>query len=64
MFLLSDDQKKALAAAAINAEAKAAKSLLQKRRGGLADYEVLLESMHAFRQLSFEQLGKGHSRGG
>ena len=62
--MLQDDMKRALTAAKINEEAKAAKSRLKKRKREIEKAEAVLEAKHAIKQYSLEELGKGRSCGG
>ena len=63
-LMLQEDKKRALTAAKLNEEAKAAKALLKKRKREIEDAEAVLETKHAIKQYSLEDLGKGRSRGG
>ena len=62
--MLQEDKKRALTAAKLNQEAKAAKARLKKRKLEIANAEAVLETKHAIKQFSLEDLGKGRSRGG
>ena len=57
--MLQEDKKRALTASKLNAEAKAAKSRLKKRKLEIENAEGVLEAKHAVKQLSLEDLGKG-----
>ena len=46
--------RRALAAAIINEEAKAATALLENRKRGIEDAEVVLQANHAIKQSSLE----------
>ena len=48
------EKKRALAAAIINEEAKAATALLKKRKRGSEDAEAVLQTKHAIKQSSLE----------
>ena len=63
-LMLQEDKKRALTAAKLNEEAKAAKARLKKRKREIEDAEAVLEAKHAIKQYSLEDLGKGRSRGG
>ena len=62
--MLQEEKKRALTAAQPNQEAKAATALLKKRKREIEDAEAVLETKHAIKQYSLEDLGKGRSRGG
>ena len=49
-----DEKKRALAAAIINEEAKAATALLKDRKRGREDAEAVLQTKHAIKQSSLE----------
>ena len=51
---MQDEKKRALAAAIINAEAKAATALLKTRSRGSEDAEAVLQAKHAIKQSSLE----------
>ena len=63
-LMLQEDKKRALTAAKINEEAKAAKARLKKRKREIENAEAVLEAKHAVTQYPLEELGKGRSRGG
>ena len=63
-LMLQDDKKRALTAAKLNEEAKAAKERLKKRKLDIANAEAVLETKHAIRQFSSDGLDKGRGRGG
>ena len=52
--MLQDEKKRALAAAIINEEAKAATALLKDRKRGREDTEAVLQTKHAIKQSSLE----------
>ena len=62
--MLQEGKKRALAAAKINEEAKAAKARLKKRKREIENAEDVLEAKHAVKQFSLGDLDKGRSRGG
>ena len=62
--MLQDEKKRALAAAIINEEAKAATALLKKRKREIEDAEGVLQAKHAIKRYSLEALGKGRKSGG
>ena len=57
--MLQDEKKRALAAAIINEEAKAATALLKKRKRDIEEAEAVLQAKYAINQFSLEALGKG-----
>ena len=61
---MQEEKKRAQTAAKLNEEAKAVKSRLKKRKRDIENAEELLEAKHSANQFSFEDLGKGRSRGG
>ena len=61
---MAEDKKRALTAAKINEQVKAANECLKKRKQELAQIEDVLEAKHAIKTFSLEDLGKGRSRGG
>ena len=63
-LLLAEDKKRALTAAKINKEVKAANERLKKRKQELAQTEDVLQAKHAIKTFSLEDLGRGCSRGG
>ena len=62
--MLQEDMKRALAAARLKEEAKAAQGRLKKRKLDIENAEAVLETKHAIKQFSVGDLGKGRSRGG
>ena len=58
-LMLQEDKKRAQTAAKLNEEAKAATALLKKRKREIEDAEAVLETKHAIKQYSLEDLGKG-----
>ena len=52
--MLQDEKKRALAAAIIHEEAKAATALLKKRKREREDAEAVLQTKHAIKQSSLE----------
>ena len=52
--MLQDEKKRALAAAIINEEAKAATALLKKRKRECEDAEAVLQTKHTIKQSSLE----------
>ena len=64
MLMLQEGKKRALTAATLNEEAKAATALLKKRKREFEDAEAVLQAKHAIKHYSVEDLGKGRSRGG
>ena len=57
--MLQEGKKRAQTTATLNQEAKAAKSRLKKRKREIQKVENVLETKHAVKQLSLEDLGKG-----
>ena len=64
ILLLSEDKKRAVTAAKLNAEAKAANDRLKKRKLELANLETVMETKYAMKNYSLEELGKGRRNGG
>ena len=56
---MQEDKKRALTAAKLNEEAKAAEARLKKRKREIEHAENVLETKHAVKQFSLEGLGKG-----
>ena len=54
--MLQDEKKRALSAAIINEEAKAATALLKDRKRGREDAEAVLQTKHAIKQSSLEDI--------
>ena len=52
--MLQDEKKRALAAAIINEEAKAATALLKKRKREIKDAEAVLQTKHTIKQSSLD----------
>ena len=63
-LMLQDDKKRAMTAAKLNEEAKVAEALLKKRRREIEDAEVVLETKHAIKQYTLQDLGMGQKRVG
>ena len=61
---MSEDKKRALTAAKLNEQVKAANELLKKRKLEIMHAEGVLEAKHAIKTYSLEDLGQGRSRGG
>ena len=64
MLMLQEDKKRSLIAAKLNEEAKAATALLKKRKREIEDAEVVLETKHAIKQYTLQDLGMGQNRVG
>ena len=58
-LMLQEDKKRALTAAKLNEEAKAAKARLKKRKRDIENLDNVLETNHDVKQFSLEDLGKG-----
>ena len=64
MLMLREDKKRSQTAAKLNEEAKAATALLKKRKREIEDAEVVLETKHAIKQYTLQDLGMGQKRVG
>ena len=63
-LLFSEGRKRTLTAVAVNDELKAANALLKNRKLGINHAENMLETKHAIKTYSLEDLGHGQRRVG
>ena len=62
--MLQEDKKNLLTAAKLDQETKAANARLKKRKREIEDAELVLETKHAIKQYTLQDLGMGQNRVG